>query len=130
MRTRSLKLLAALVIVIAIANVSSTASAKIKISTPAIDLNQNVRIVGINEIQPRIVIGALNSINTISVIKSGVEITNAIPAQDLNRIDIPMTAISNISIGFCLATIRPQIAANIAANIAVNKIDTLTPIVF
>ena len=125
MRTRSLKLLAALVVVIAIANVSSTASAKIKMSTSATNLNQNVRIVGSNEIQPRMVICALNSINTISVIKSGVEITNAIQAQDLNRIDIPMAASSNISIGLRLTTIRPQIAANIV----VNKIDTLTPIV-
>ena len=125
MRTRSLKLLAALVIVIGIANASSTASAKIKMSTLATNLNQNVRIVGINEIQPCIIIGALNTINTISVIKSGVEITNAIQTQDLNRIDIPMTAISNISIGFRVTTIRPEIAANIA----VSKIGVLTAIV-
>jgi len=49
MRTRSLKLLVALAVVIGIANVGSTASAKISAST--INLNQNVRIVGI---QPRI----------------------------------------------------------------------------
>ena len=119
MRTRSLKLLVALAVVIGIANVSSTASAKIKISASATNLNQNVRIIGI---QPRIAIGALNSINTISVIKSGREIMDAIQTQDLNRIDIPMIAISRISI---LSTIQPPIAANFA----ITKIGTLTPIV-